>query len=83
MSSGRVVAGNVGGGGRLEFGVVGDAVNVAARVEAATRETGDVILVSERTRELLSESTEALSEREGVVLKGKREQVRVYAAEVS
>ena len=52
LNSGTVIAGNVGGGGRLEFSVIGDAVNVAARVEAATREIGDVILVAERTREL-------------------------------
>ena len=52
LNSGTVIAGNVGGGGRLEFSVIGDAVNVAARVEAATRETGDVILVTARTREL-------------------------------
>src|SRR5207302_727003 len=38
LNSGTVVAGNVGGGGRFEFGVIGDAVNVAARVEAATRQ---------------------------------------------
>jgi adenylate cyclase len=36
LNSGLVVAGNVGGAGRLEFSVIGDAVNVAARVEAAT-----------------------------------------------
>src|SRR3954451_7911635 len=44
LSSGEVIAGNVGGAGRLEFSVIGDAVNTAARVEAATRETDDVIL---------------------------------------
>ena len=52
LNSGTVIAGNVGGAGRLEFSVIGDAVNVAARVEAATRGTGDLVLVSERTREL-------------------------------
>ena len=78
VNSGPVVAGNVGGGGRLEFSVIGDAVNVAARVEAATRQTGDTILLSESTVSRLS-SPEGLVEREGVVLKGKRQQVRVYA----
>ena len=53
INSGTVVAGNVGGAGRLEFSVIGDPVNVAARVEAATRQTGDTILLAERTRELL------------------------------
>ncbi len=53
LNSGEVVAGNLGGAGRLEFSVIGDPVNVAARVESATRETGDTILMTERTRELL------------------------------
>ena len=38
ISTGRVVAGSIGGAGRLNFSVIGDAVNVAARVEAATRQ---------------------------------------------
>ncbi len=44
VNSGDVVVGTVGGGGRLDFTVIGDAVNTAARVEAATRETGDDVL---------------------------------------
>ena len=56
LNSGTVVAGNVGGGGRLEFSVMGDAVNVASRIEAATRETGDPILLSEDTAERLSDT---------------------------
>src|SRR4051812_31647198 len=37
LNSGTVVVDNVGGAGRLESSVIGDAVNVAARAEAATR----------------------------------------------
>ncbi len=80
LNSGKVVAGNVGGGGRFEFSVIGDAVNVAARVEAATRQTGDAILVAERTKEQLGDGDALeLVERPGVELKGKREPVRLYA----
>jgi adenylate cyclase len=79
INSGEVVAGNVGGAGRLEFSVIGDAVNVAARVEAATRQTGDAILIAERTRELLSSGHPPLREREGVVLRGRSEPVRLFA----
>jgi adenylate cyclase len=79
LNSGTVVAGNVGGAGRLEFSVIGDAVNVAARVEAATRETGDRILVAERTVQLLRKPHTELEERTGVELKGKRERVRLFA----
>jgi len=78
LNSGKVVAGNVGGGGRLEFSVMGDAVNVAARIEAATRETGDPILLSEDTAARLSESCDA-EPRDDVVLKGKSEPVRLIA----
>jgi adenylate cyclase len=73
------VAGNVGGAGRLEFSVIGDAVNVAARVEAATRQTGDGILIAQRTRELLHDARFALEKRPGVSLKGKEQPVDLYA----
>jgi adenylate cyclase len=81
LNSGTVVAGNLGGAGRLEFSVIGDPVNVAARVEAATKDTGDQILIAERTKELLGDSHPELAERSGIELKGKREKVRVYAPE--
>jgi adenylate cyclase len=79
LNSGPVVAGNIGGAGRLEFGVIGDAVNVAARIEAATRQTGDTVLLSERTKQLLRGEHPELVERTGVELKGRRETVCVYA----
>jgi adenylate cyclase len=79
LNSGKVAAGSVGGAGRLEFSVIGDAVNVAARVESATRETGDSVLLSEATRGLLSDSN-SLEPRERIELKGKSEPVTLYAA---
>ena len=79
LNSGQVVAGNVGGGGRLEFSVIGDAVNVAARIEAATRQTGDTILLAARTKDLLDDDGRRFEERRDLELKGKREEVRVYA----
>ena len=51
VNTGPVVAGSIGGAGRLNFSVIGDAVNVAARVEAATREVGRDVLITERTLE--------------------------------
>jgi adenylate cyclase len=78
LNSGPVVAGNVGGGGRLEFSVMGDAVNVAARIEAATRETGDTVLLSEHTKQRLERGDRELEERPDVELKGKSENVKLY-----
>src|SRR6185295_13139801 len=54
INTGRVVAGSIGGAGRLNFSVVGDAVNVSARVEAATRDTGDDLLLTAATRDALT-----------------------------
>ena len=79
LNSGPVVVGNVGAAGRLEFSVIGDAVNVAARVESATRQTGDTILIAQRTKDLLGRTNLQLEERHDVELKGKSERIAVYA----
>jgi adenylate cyclase len=81
LNSGTVVAGSIGGAGRLNFSVIGDPVNVAARVEAATRETGDTILLSEETRAQLDGEGE-FAARPGIELKGKSEPVTLYSADV-
>jgi class 3 adenylate cyclase len=79
VNSGPVVVGSVGGGGRLEFAVIGDPVNVAARVERLTRETGDAVLVTEATRCLLSDREDELDLRGDFALKGVSEPVPIYA----
>lgn len=79
INSGPVVAGTVGGGGHVEFTVIGDAVNTAARVEEVTRLTGDDILITEATRCLLAKDSVEVEERPTVELKGKREEVRLWA----
>lgn len=79
VNSGRVVVGTIGGGGRLDFTVIGDPVNTAARVEAATRQTGDDVLITDATRRALSEPGEGWIERPAMPLKGKSEAVRVFA----
>jgi len=44
INTGVVIAGTIGGGGKLEFTLIGDTVNVAARVEQLTKTTGDAVL---------------------------------------
>jgi class 3 adenylate cyclase len=61
--------------------VIGDAVNVAARVEGVTRQTGDPILLAQRTRELLRTPGIRLVPRPEVSLKGKHDAVVLYAPE--
>ena len=78
INTGPVVAGSIGGAGRLNFSVIGDAVNVSARVEAATRDTGDDLLITQATRDALRRPLE-LESRGTVTLKGKAEPVEVLA----
>ncbi len=79
VNSGRVVVGTIGGGGRRDFTVIGDAVNTAARVEAVTRQTGDVILITDATLNALGPAADDFEERPAVPLKGKAATVRLYA----
>jgi class 3 adenylate cyclase len=78
VNTGSVVAGSIGGAGRLNFSVIGDAVNVSARVEAATRDTGDDLLITAATRDTLTRPL-PLTSRGTVPLKGKAEPVEVCA----
>ena len=80
INTGRVVAGSIGGGGRLNFSVIGDAVNVAARVEAMTRKTGDDVLITAATRERLLRPPR-LTSRGEAPLKGRAATVELFAPE--
>jgi class 3 adenylate cyclase len=79
INTGRVLAGTVGGGGKLEFTLIGDAVNVAARVEELTKETGDGVLCTEATRLALTGEPARLQSRGERVLRGRSEPTPLYA----
>ena len=79
VNSGLVLVGTIGGGGLSELGVVGDPVNVAARVQDATRQLGEPLLVTEATRVLLEGEALPLEPRGAVALRGKAEPITVHA----
>ena len=78
MTTGAVIAGTIGGGGKLEFTLIGDTVNVAARVEQLTKTTGDAILLTNHSVEALASRPHGLIDRGLYVLKGKSASVQVF-----
>jgi adenylate cyclase len=74
-----VLAGTIGGGGKLEFTLIGDTVNVAARVEQLTKTIGDAILITQQCTHALTSQPLGLIDRGFHVLKGKSAAVQVFS----
>lgn len=77
METGLAVLGPVGGGGRVEYGAVGDVLNTAARLQAAS--DAGVVLVGAQTHRSIEALFEWGEPRE-LTLKGKAEPVTAYPA---
>ncbi len=79
INTGQVIAGTIGGAGKLEFTLIGDTVNVAARIEQLTKTTGDTILLTQHTLDALAQPPDGLADRGAHEVKGKSATVHVYA----
>jgi len=79
VNTGLVMSGSVGSSRRIEYAAVGDATNVAARLQALSRDAPGSIFVSGTTRDELDAPAEDLILHGDVELKGRREPVTVYA----
>jgi adenylate cyclase len=78
IASGRVVAGYTGTHTRATYTCVGDTVNVAARLEAHTKELGRPILIDENTRRGIDDGIPVEAQGE-LMMKGKTQPTKVYA----
>ncbi|OBK76597.1 adenylate/guanylate cyclase domain-containing protein [Mycobacterium sp. 1164985.4] len=79
INTGTVIAGTIGGGSKLEFTLIGDTVNVAARVEQLTKTTGDTILITEQAIDALTARPPGLVGRGSHALKGKSAATAVFS----
>ncbi len=77
LNSGECVVGNMGSQQRFDYSVLGDAVNLAARLEGQSKNYGVGIVIGEETqREAKGYATVEL---DLIAVKGKREAVRIFA----
>jgi adenylate cyclase len=77
LNTGEVIFGNVGAGKKIEFTVIGDAVNLAARLESLNKEYGTAIIVSEFTLAKLGNMA-VVEPLGGVKVKGKTVETQIF-----
>jgi len=77
ICTGEVVVGNIGSENTRSYTVIGDTVNITARLERANRVYGTQILVSETTAQAAGSQFE-MREIDAIFLKGKTETTRLF-----
>jgi adenylate cyclase len=79
LNSGHVMSGNVGSERRVEYTAVGDATNVAARIEQYTKGTPHQLLLSGTTRESLTAPPDDIVYVDEVELRGRKANITIWS----
>ena len=77
INSGPAVVGNLGSSTRFDYTMLGDAVNLAARLEGANKQFGSYLMISQASREQIGD-TFPCRELARLTVVGRKEPVRVY-----
>ena len=78
INTGPCIVGNMGSEARFDYSVVGDAVNLGARLEVQTRTFDTPIILSQYTLDQLPDDIK-VKELDEITVKGKEEPVKIYA----
>jgi adenylate cyclase len=79
LNSGYVMSGNVGSERRVEYTAVGDATNVAARIEQYTKGTPHQLLLSGTTKEALTDPPQDIVYVDEVELRGRKANITIFS----
>jgi adenylate cyclase len=83
LNSGRVMSGTTGTDRRIEYAVIGDTVNTAARIEQLTKQTGNAILLADQTRTNMAGPTDGLVFVDEFEIRGKQSRIKLWTADGS
>jgi len=77
INSGEALVGNMGSDQRFDYSVIGDPVNLAARLESASKTLGHTLIVGENTKKVIDDKF-PFEFVDSITVKGKTEPVNVY-----
>ena len=75
INTGEAVVGNMGSDSRFDYSAIGDAVNLAARLESSTKEVGKDIVIGHET---IKSYTGKYATLKPIYVKGKEKSIKIY-----